>query len=509
MVFRDVTDKRKSEQALRESQALVQAVLNGVPDPIFVKDRESRVLLANPATLELIGKPAEQVLGKKDTEFYDEPEVGRAIIENDRRVMETGQAQVIEERVIQPGEPPESERIFLSTKTPYRDAEGQVIGILGIAREITERKQRERKLDQLNRTLRESEERYRGLFEGMTEGFALHEIVLDENGVPCDYRFLELNPAFARLTGLAVEEVKGKRISEIEQLRGEGPRWVELYGKVALTGEPIHFESESPALGRYYEIFAYSPTPLQFAVIFMDITERKKTEMVLRQARETAEQNKTQIEVQHRLIEQREQERQRIAHDLHDGPVQTITGLTFTLQQLSESCPDPDLAKALEGLRDALQEVIGDLRAYTQELRPPILFNFGLRRAIRAHLNNFSEGHPAIQIHLNVEWDGEMLPEPVSIALFRVYQESLNNVVKHARASEVWVNITRGDSLVTLVVEDNGAGFQVPLDPLQLVIQGHLGLAGMRERVEAIGGSLEVDSRPGKGTRIQVQVPLG
>ena len=124
--------------------------------------------------------------------------------------------------------------------------------------------------------LRQSEERYRSLFEGMTEGFALHEIICDEQGQPCDYRFLEINPSFERLTGLRREDVVGKNHNEV--LPNDNPLWVEMYGQVALTGQPVHFENYSPVLKRHYEAFSYCPAPRQFAMVFMDITGRKRLE---------------------------------------------------------------------------------------------------------------------------------------------------------------------------------------------------------------------------------------
>ena len=129
---------------------------------------------------------------------------------------------------------------------------------------------------QAEETLRLSEERYRSLFQGMTEGFAIHEILLDENGKPYDYRFLDINPAFERLTGLLREDVVGKTHNEV--LPDDSPRWVEEYGAVAIIGKPIQFDNYSPALGKHFEVFAYRPAPGQFATVFMDITERKRQE---------------------------------------------------------------------------------------------------------------------------------------------------------------------------------------------------------------------------------------
>jgi PAS domain S-box-containing protein len=129
--------------------------------------------------------------------------------------------------------------------------------------------------------LRESEEQYRSLFNNMTEGFALHEIITDEEGRPSDYRFLDINPAFETLTGLDRGAIRGRRVREV--LPAIEPFWIESYGKVALTGEPTHFENYYPEpLNRWYEVFAYSPAARRFAAIFTDITARKKAEETLR-----------------------------------------------------------------------------------------------------------------------------------------------------------------------------------------------------------------------------------
>ena len=124
--------------------------------------------------------------------------------------------------------------------------------------------------------------RYRALFDQMTEGFALHEIICDGQGVPCDYRFLDINPAFERLTGLKRHEVAGRTLKEV--LPGEDPAWIQRYGAVALTGEPIQFEHYARELKRHFGVLAYRPAPGQFAVIFTEVTERKLAEDALRES---------------------------------------------------------------------------------------------------------------------------------------------------------------------------------------------------------------------------------
>jgi PAS domain S-box-containing protein len=132
--------------------------------------------------------------------------------------------------------------------------------------------------------LQQSEKKYRRLFNTMTEGFALHEIICDKKGKPHDYRFLEVNPAFEVLTGLKAKEIVGKTvrqiIPDIEQF------WIKEYGEVALSGRSKNFESFSKSLGKYYEVFVYRPAPMQFAVLFIDITDRKKAEETIQIASE-------------------------------------------------------------------------------------------------------------------------------------------------------------------------------------------------------------------------------
>ena len=127
-----------------------------------------------------------------------------------------------------------------------------------------------------------NETRYRSLFRSMGEGFALHELVFDENGDPCDYRFLEVNPAFERLTGLRSEHVVGRLHREL--LPDNDPHWLRIYADVALTGRPVYFESRSSALERDYEVYATCPAPNQFTTLFRDVTVRRQMERALRES---------------------------------------------------------------------------------------------------------------------------------------------------------------------------------------------------------------------------------
>ena len=150
---------------------------------------------------------------------------------------------------------------------------------LGVVQDVTERALLEREREEALAAVAESERKYRLLFEHMTAAFALHELIVDEQGRPVDYRFLEVNPAFERLTGASAAAVVGKTVKEVMPQTEQ--YWIDVYGKVALTGEPIAYQNYAQELGKYYDAFAFCPEPGQFAVVFTDVTERRQAEVRL------------------------------------------------------------------------------------------------------------------------------------------------------------------------------------------------------------------------------------
>jgi len=152
-------------------------------------------------------------------------------------------------------------------------------------------------------TLQQNEERFRSLFEAMHEGFAFHEVICDDEGEAIDYRFLDTNPAFERLTGLRREAVIGRTVREI--MPGIEEEWIRTFGRVALSGEPAELESYVQELDRYYRARAYSPRRGTFAVVFEDITDQRR-------AKKELEQREAQLR----------------ALDWVDGPPEDLVGLT-------------------------------------------------------------------------------------------------------------------------------------------------------------------------------------
>jgi signal transduction histidine kinase len=213
-------------------------------------------------------------------------------------------------------------------------------------------------------------------------------------------------------------------------------------------------------------------------------------------------------EVQRRLLDRAESERHELAQELHDDPMQELYGLIYQLQHVKGKTEDREIQEEISACERRLKKAIHSLRTLAAELRPPTLAPFGLEKAIRSHAERFAEVHPDLAIDLDLMSDKQSLPERARVALFRIYQTALTNVVRHAQASQVEVRFLIDGKSAVLWVKDDGRGFQVPGRWFEFAHQGHLGLVGAAERAEALGGQLEVRSQPGAGTAIKVIIPL-
>jgi signal transduction histidine kinase len=156
----------------------------------------------------------------------------------------------------------------------------------------------------------------------------------------------------------------------------------------------------------------------------------------------------------------------------------------------------------------SIEQVVYKLRVICGQLRPISLAPFGLEGAIREHMDKFQEEHPKLNVKLELTYDGQILSEEVRLSLFRIYQQALGNVIRHAQANNLVVRFYYDDQQVTLEVEDDGVGFEVPFSWFTLARQDHLGLAGAAERAELLGGKLIIHSKPGQGTLVRTVIPL-
>jgi len=202
-----------------------------------------------------------------------------------------------------------------------------------------------------------------------------------------------------------------------------------------------------------------------------------------------------------RVVSAQELERQRLARELHDETGQALTSILLGLRNVEEARSDAELRTAVSEVRDLVRSTLQDVRQLAVELRPKALDDFGLVAALERLTLTFEE-----QTGIDVEFQAavnERLPSEIETALYRIVQESLTNIVKHARAGRVSIVLTRKGDTASVVVEDDGVGFEPGR-----ARDGGLGLAGMRERVGLLGGRLRVESRPGAGTTFVAEVPL-
>lgn len=353
--------------------------------------------------------------------------------------------------------------------------------------EITERLSAKQALDM-------SEARFRSIFEFTTVGIK----VLDLEG-----KILQTNYAFQSMIGYIEEELVGNPFYKF--LHPEDVhRASKLFHDAKVNGAS-YFRFEHRAMHKdktivwVKTIFTVikdandGQRPAFVVGILENITDQKRVELEM-------------AELNSRLQNSMELERLRLAQELHDNPMQSLYSAIYRIEEL-RGAASPELNEALGDVKQHIQNVLQDLRATAKELRPPTIFNFGLENAIRSHANDILEKHPNLSIYLSLAHDRQILPEKVRLALFRIFQQSLANVLRHAKATEVHVRFSFDAEEAHLEITDNGTGFDVPNNWIDFVRQGHYGLAGSAERANALGGVFKVQSKPGNSTTIQVIIP--
>jgi PAS domain S-box-containing protein len=321
-------------------------------------------------------------------------------------------------------------------------------------------------------------------------------------------RFTRINDLLAGLNGLTAEQHLGRTLPEL---------FPELWSKIGhlyqhalSTGEPqLNYETKAPApfqpaVARDWLISLH---PLKddrgqatgINAVVQEITDRKKAE-------ELTIKQETQRQLLEREILARESERERLARELHDESGQMLTSLLAGLRLIDDSKTLVGAKKRARVLRDLTSRAIGDVGRLSRNLHPIVLDDLGLAVALKNYVTEYGNLHG---INAEIKINGletRRLPREMERGLYRIMQEALTNVARHARASEVHVHISLQESDLTMVIEDNGCGFQVHSGTAE--VRTHLGLQGMRERASIMGGTFKAESTFGKGTCITVSVTL-
>nr|WP_321497476.1 PAS domain S-box protein [uncultured Methanolobus sp.] len=259
----DITERIANEKKIADEAKRWEALITQSKDGIVILDKMGGVYDANQSYANMIGYSLEEV---KQLHVWDwDAKLSRDKLE--KMILSVGKNGIDLETIHRRKDGTTFDVAISSSSIHYENKNL----VLCVCTDISERKKAEY-------TLRESEEKFRTLISGMQQGLAVHEIIFNDKGKVADYRFLDVNDSFEKITGLKKEDIIGRTVLEV--LPNTEDYWIEKYGHVATTGEPLFYENYSSELDRYYEVVAYRPRPGQFATIITDVTERKKAEKV-------------------------------------------------------------------------------------------------------------------------------------------------------------------------------------------------------------------------------------
>ena len=296
-------------------------------------------------------------------------------------------------------------------------------------------------------------------------------------------------------SGAVLERRRSERIDSVmddpevhqEVSRRLGARtgmWVPLIARNRVIGVLEIHDKEGPDARFSHDDFRLAETFATRAAVAVELSQRVARDAV------------------RRVVEAQELERRRLARELHDETGQALTSILLGLKPLEDALADHPARAALGGLREQVVSALQDVRRLAVELRPAVLDDFGLVPALERLTDAFAE-QSEIRVDFHSALGETRLPTEVEATLYRVVQESLTNIVKHASAQSVSVSLARRESGVAAVIEDDGNGFDQ-----RTVHDEGIGLLGMRERLALIDGRLAVESRPGAGTTVVAEVPL-
>jgi PAS domain S-box-containing protein len=265
---RDITGRKRADEALRESEEHFRQLAENIPQLAWMTSADGWIFWYNRRWYDYTGTTLEQMQGWGWRSVHHPDHVGR-VTHKIKQAFDTGEAW--EDTFPLRGKDGKY-RWFLSRAFPIQDGSGNIARWFGTNTDITE-------LRETQEALRESEQHYRLLFETMTEGFALCEMIWSEGGKPVDFRYLQVNRAWVAHTGIPIEETVGRTAREV--IRGAEPYWIETYARVVETGEPVVYENYASGLDRWFETFAFRHSARRFALLFRDVTERKRAEEAL------------------------------------------------------------------------------------------------------------------------------------------------------------------------------------------------------------------------------------
>ncbi len=489
-VARDITDRKRAEKAFQESEAKYRGILANIEDGYYEVDLYGNLTFFNDSLCDILGYPRSELMGMNYRTFMLEEDADR-VFKTFNQVFATGNgANGFEWRVKRK----DGGVIYLDTSVSLiRDAEGNVRNFGGITRDVTERRYAED-------ALRESEAKYRSLFESLPIG--LFQTTMDG-------RIIDANPACLVIFRCPSREdlmAQDARKAYLKPADGENFRrqlmrngYVRDYESRlwCWDGAIVWVNITAHVIYDDWGNFSHIEGSLQ------DITERKKTEAALQKSHEELRNFSKHLEAA------REQERTIIAREVHDDLGQLLTAIKFDLAWMKRHAPEGDTDTLLEKVDMTIglvNESLQSVKHISARLRPDVLNDLGLEAAMDWYLSEFRD-RTGIKCDSRIQqqtFSGDGICDELCTSMFRIFQEALTNIARHARATEVFVKLEQSDGWINFQIIDNGVG----VDTDALNDSGSYGLLGIRERVNAFGGHMELAAGAEKGTALKIKLPV-
>lgn len=473
-------ERDRTTARLRESEARFRHLAAAAFEGIVISE-DGRVLDTNEQMSKMFGYTREEMLGKEILDLAA-PESRAALAEAIRTGRETVFGHSLRRK---------DGTVF------YGEAQARVVEVGGrtlrmwALRDLTKQKQTEQ-------ALRESEEKFSKAFRASPDGLGISEL---ESG-----RYIEVNDGYCKLYGYAREAMLGHTSVELNVWENPADR-ARLIEALKTAGGVRDLELRTRTRAGEIRIILLSAETIELGgksclvSVLHDLTEWKQAEAEREQA--LAREQQARVEYTLQLIAAQEAERKRIAAELHDSMGQDLL-LIKNLAQMALRQPDPAAAhEQIASINQLAAQCIAEARRISRDLHPYQLDHLGLKRALEAMLENAAQAS-SIQFISKFEPVDELFSADAAMNLYRIVQESLNNILKHSRANRVDIRLERDVREVQLRIEDDGVGFNLEAAGAK---KG-LGLKNIAERVRMLGGRLCVDSSPGRGTRLDVAVPV-
>ena len=519
--FLDITERNRAEQAVRESEEQFRRAIEDAPIPVIMHAEDGEVLQTSRTWTELTGYTTQDVPNFDAwlTRAYGD---GADAVRQHVHELFKGNRRTVDIEFPVRTRGGDLRHWSFSASSPGVLRDGRRF-IVGMAVDVTD-----------ERIARERQHASEARLKEMVEGIADYAIImLDPKG------YIEIwNAGAERIFGFTEDEAVGQHCEIIftpeDRRRGqpeEEMRTARERGRAADERWHIRKDGSRVFLSGVLSLLGES-TPTGYVKIARDLTERKRAEEELRRAYdelenrvrertlELAEANvvmqaeiseristeRSRVRLLRQIVRAQEDERRRIARDIHDQLGQQMTALRLNLDSISQGCgEDGEMRGKLEQTQAIAERLDADVGFLAWELRPAALDDLGLSPAISNFVREWSR-HSGIAAEFHTTgMEKERLAPEAESALYRITQEALNNAMKYSQAERVDVLLERRDNQVVLIVEDDGRGF----NPQQAATDGRgLGLVGMRERATLVGGMLEIESKPGEGTAIFARVPM-